>query len=459
MGSDFSHTLLSHIHICVHHFITLSPLLFSVFINDLASELNDCNAGINIGGEQLSLLMYADDIVLLSPDINKTQILLNTMTSWCQKWGMKINSKKSQVVHVRHHQKARCSNQVFCCDESLAYTDTYKYLGFYINEHLTPMKTVETLTLSASRSFGRVVTIFKKMKNLGIKTYETLYNSYVVPIMDYGSAVWGFKEQHEPQVLQNRVGRYFLGVNKFTPVPATSIEMDWLCPRFRRWLEILRYKNRLAKMDENRLPVKVYKWEKSLNHSGWVQDLHFILNYCNMPEFGDLATTCDLDVAEARLKRINRDKWWLECSNMSKLRTYIRIHDRSETQAIVKKNLSRKHRSQISKLKCGVLPIGIEVGRWTDVPEEMRKCRICDTGAIENEEHFLTTCPKLKEVRDTYSNKFNTSNLEEPSDNIEKIRCMLSKQNLKTFCCMLEELIEKRSTLMYKVVEQETTQV
>ncbi len=186
-----------------------------------------------------------------------------------------------------------------------------------------------------------------------------------------------------------------------------------------------------------------------------MQDVRFILNYCNMSEYGDLSTTCDLDVAEARLKRVNRDKWWLECHGMPKLRTYIRIHDGTDIQSIVKKNLSRKHRSQITKLKCGVLPIGIEVGRWTDVTEELRVCKICDSGAVESEEHFLTSCSKLQDVRDAYKNKFDTTELTNPNDNIEKITCMLNKQNLKTFCCMLEELIDTRSTLMYKVVEQE----
>ena len=63
---------------------------------------------------------------------------------------------------------------------------------------------------------------------MGIKTFETLYTSYVTPIANYGSAICGFKESHDAQVLQNRVARYYLGVNKFTPVAATSIELDWL---------------------------------------------------------------------------------------------------------------------------------------------------------------------------------------------------------------------------------------
>ena len=112
---------------------------------------------------------------------------------------------------------------------------------------------------------------------MGIGTFEMLYRSYVLPIMNYGSAVWGFKEVREAQVLQNRVGHFYLGVNKFTPVVATSLELDWLDPKFTRWLDILRYKNCLVKMKATRLPVKVYNWENSLKIKGWVLDLKHIL--------------------------------------------------------------------------------------------------------------------------------------------------------------------------------------
>ena len=65
--------------------------------------------------------------------------------------------------------------------------------------------------------------IFKKVGNLGSKTYETLYDSYVDPIMHYASGVWGFKDFPPPRVLQNRIMRFFLGVHRFAPVAATKI--------------------------------------------------------------------------------------------------------------------------------------------------------------------------------------------------------------------------------------------
>ena len=50
----------------VHQGDFLSPVLFALFINNLAAEINNVGKGAYIGGEQLALLMYADDIVLIS---------------------------------------------------------------------------------------------------------------------------------------------------------------------------------------------------------------------------------------------------------------------------------------------------------------------------------------------------------------------------------------------------------
>ena len=46
---------------------TLSPTLFSMFLNDLATGVKGLGCGIDVGDIHLSLLLYADDIVLLAP--------------------------------------------------------------------------------------------------------------------------------------------------------------------------------------------------------------------------------------------------------------------------------------------------------------------------------------------------------------------------------------------------------
>ena len=51
------------------------------------------------------------------------------------------------------------------------------------------------------------------------------------------------------------------------------------------------------------------------------------------------------------------------------------------------------------KFKCGVLPLLIETGRYKDIPRELRTCKICDSGSVESEHHFLMECTSLQEVR------------------------------------------------------------
>ena len=151
-----------------------------------------------------------------------------------------------------------------------------------MNETLSLTPNIKALTSAASRSFGRIVNIFKQLKNMGIKTYETLYTTYVLPIMNYSSGVWGFKEYSQPQVLQNRVARFYMGVHRFTSVAVTQIELDWLDMRSWRWSEMIRLYNRIKGMKDNRIPVRIHKWDTSLDTDAWAKEISFILEHADM---------------------------------------------------------------------------------------------------------------------------------------------------------------------------------
>ena len=73
----------------------LSQTLFNIFINDLSNELKTLNVGVHIGPDIiLSHLLYADDLALIAESEADLQELLNCVSSWCQKWHIRINAGK-----------------------------------------------------------------------------------------------------------------------------------------------------------------------------------------------------------------------------------------------------------------------------------------------------------------------------------------------------------------------------
>ena len=115
----------------------ISPILFSMYLNDLATGLKELNCGIDVDGLNLSILLYADDIVLMAPDENALQKMLQFIDGWCKKWRMAINSDKTQVVHFRTKSKMKSEFQFSLGSNNLSTVSFYKYLGVIFDEHLS----------------------------------------------------------------------------------------------------------------------------------------------------------------------------------------------------------------------------------------------------------------------------------------------------------------------------------
>ena len=84
----------------------LSPLLFSIYLNDLQVFLSKQCKGIvikNKGAEfahydQLFTLLYADDTILLGESAQDLQVALDSLYSYCERWNLKVNENKTKVV-------------------------------------------------------------------------------------------------------------------------------------------------------------------------------------------------------------------------------------------------------------------------------------------------------------------------------------------------------------------------
>ena len=114
----------------------LAPTLFAVFINDLANEINMTQCGVSVSEQMISLLMYADDIILISDSQEGLQKQLDTLNKWSTKWSLSVNVDKTKVIHFRKASDPRSTFNFHLGDNTIDIVNSYRYLGLELNETL-----------------------------------------------------------------------------------------------------------------------------------------------------------------------------------------------------------------------------------------------------------------------------------------------------------------------------------
>ena len=132
----------------------LSPTLFSIYLNDLAIDIKNMNLGVNCDGEMISILLYADDIVLLAESEEALQEMINHVADWCHNWRLMINVDKTKIVHFRKSTAPETTFLFRLCDFEIEKVQQYKYLGVYFDYCLTFKYATDVLSSSASRALG-----------------------------------------------------------------------------------------------------------------------------------------------------------------------------------------------------------------------------------------------------------------------------------------------------------------
>ena len=81
---------------------TISPKLFTSSLESVFKKLDWSKMGININGKYLSHLRFADDIVLMTVDLNEAQIMLQQLNEESsQSWS------QDELIENENHDKHR----------------------------------------------------------------------------------------------------------------------------------------------------------------------------------------------------------------------------------------------------------------------------------------------------------------------------------------------------------------
>lgn len=136
-----------------------------------------------------------------------------------------------------------------------------------------------------------------------------------------------------------------------------------------------------------------------------------------------------------------------------KLRVYKDYKTNYKAENYCKLFLPKYQRSLICQLRLGILPLHLETGRYSGKPENKRLCNICNSGEIENENHFLFKCEFYRNERELFLNSLNIQQgmLDTLlNDNISNKLKFLLNEKLFKFSKYLEVIYNKRRRHLYK---------
>lgn len=153
---------------------SISPLLFVLFINNLLTRLER---------RKILAKMFADDLVVASPDVEELQRALSALTIWCHENEMVINTEKTKAVKFR---KAGATGKatLYINRTPIEFVQNFKYLGIIMQPALGFGNHVNELLTRTAKTIMCLGNLQKLPLTLAMKIYEIK----IMPLIRYGMA-------------------------------------------------------------------------------------------------------------------------------------------------------------------------------------------------------------------------------------------------------------------------------
>jgi hypothetical protein len=175
----------------------LSPLLFGLFIDRVEAWLSEhaAQCGVELQGELLRVLLYADDLTLVASTPADLQVLLDALQSFCAANSLHVNVDKSAIV-VFGKRKPRVGVEIphqgwHYAGVRLPVVPEFRYLGITFHQTGGVSVCVSALSAAAMRATWGLLARCKSMQLSTLQLRMSLFESIVSPILVYCSEVWG----------------------------------------------------------------------------------------------------------------------------------------------------------------------------------------------------------------------------------------------------------------------------
>ena len=165
----------------------ISPVLFSVYVEMMMKEaMEDVDEGVTVGGELLKDVRFADDQAMVASTEAGLQKLMESLSSKCKEYDMKIHVNKTKVMKISRKQEENLN--IIINGQKVEQVSHFKYLGSLLTEDGGSGKEIRTRIAMAKEAFNNKKVLLTKSLRKDVK--KKIVKAVVWSVALYGAETW-----------------------------------------------------------------------------------------------------------------------------------------------------------------------------------------------------------------------------------------------------------------------------
>ena len=382
----------------------LSPLLFSLFLNDLHLYLNNRGAkGIELFMKddaslwlKLLVMLYADDTVIVADTADDFQHSLDLFNDYCNNWHLNVNISKTKVVVFG--TRGIYKKQFKLGPQTIENTQEYTYLGVTFSNNGSFLKARKHISQQANKALHMLYTKAKHA-DLPIDLIIKLFDHTIMPILTYCSDIFGFENTDILERIHTNFLRRITKVRRSTPISFIYGELGRYPINITIQSKMISFWLRLITGNKNKISFALYTYmlANSTIKFKWIETIKNILNCTGRPDLWLNQEHIKTTHIKKHIKQILIDQYkqsWtasLQNSNKGKIYYSFKTVLACEEYMYIHK-LGKKQVIDLFQFRTANHNLTIETGRYDGTLLQDRVCPFCSSNSVGDEFHYLFYC-------------------------------------------------------------------
>ena len=320
-----------------------------------------------------------------------------------------MNLKKTQVVVFRNGGVVKRLEKWYYKGNKLDVVSCYRFLGINFSSRGIWFKAQQTLADQANKALYSVKRNLTRFGEVPLNIWLKIFETKIVPILTYGSEIWGFHPAKQVETVHNKFCKYILKMYSTSNNVAARSELGRLPMKVVLQTKIIRYWLKLTTMPEKRIAKQCYNKQcidAERGVVGWACNVKNMLQSMGLNDVwlaqGVGNQELFLAVFKQRCNDIALQREREEISDSSKLELLSQIKLEPGFELYLSVIDKPMFRIALSRFRCSNHDLMIEKGRALGIPREERLCPLCIIPTIESEYHFMLICEFYKEMRSRF---------------------------------------------------------